>query len=208
MLPALTAAGFDIVHRFDAAAVSRALSPASDVAIVEPARPVGVLVGNTRALWPIFLAARRADPALLASPVPIQRYTEQTIDAIAAAHGGRALYSHRTYDGAFAPFQRIAVAAGLGSLAPTGLLIHPTFGPWFALRAIILVAGEPPVNQPARPACECGAPCTEALARALASRNDWRAWLAVRDACPVGRAYRYDDDQLRYHYTKDRSLLR
>lgn len=34
------------------------------------------------------------------------------------------------------------------------------------------------------------------------------SWIAVRDACPIGREHRYPEDQLRYHYTKDRSLLR
>jgi hypothetical protein len=34
------------------------------------------------------------------------------------------------------------------------------------------------------------------------------AWIAVRDACPVGREGRYSDAQLEYHYTKARGLLR
>lgn len=38
--------------------------------------------------------------------------------------------------------------------------------------------------------------------------EDWRRWLAVRDACPVGRAHRYSDAQIAYHYTKDRGVLR
>jgi hypothetical protein len=38
-------------------------------------------------------------------------------------------------------------------------------------------------------------------------RPRWHAWLAVRDACPVGRAHRYDDDQLRYHYAGERDAL-
>jgi len=33
-------------------------------------------------------------------------------------------------------------------------------------------------------------------------------WIALRDSCNVGRNHRYDDDQLLYHYTKDRALLR
>jgi methylmalonic aciduria homocystinuria type C protein len=36
----------------------------------------------------------------------------------------------------------------------------------------------------------------------------WRAWLAVRESCPVGREYRYCDAQIEYHYTKDRAILR
>jgi len=39
--------------------------------------------------------------------------------------------------------------------------------------------------------------------------NDSRAapWSAVRDRCPVGRAYRYSDEQIAYHYTKDPQFL-
>jgi hypothetical protein len=32
--------------------------------------------------------------------------------------------------------------------------------------------------------------------------------LAVRDACPIGSEHRFDEDQTRYHYTKDRQILR
>ena len=107
--------------------------------------------------------------------------------------------------------------AGLAVLAPSHLAIHPTFGPWFALRAAIVVDvdGPPPRPIPAR-ACACDHGCGPALARALAAgpptsadelRARWRLWLAVRDACPVGRAHRYPDDQLTYHYTGDRAAL-
>jgi hypothetical protein len=52
-------------------------------------------------------------------------------------------------------------------------------------------------------------------ARALASEPvdpekglpHWEDWLAVRDACPVGRHFRYPEGQLRYHYTRDASAL-
>jgi len=43
-------------------------------------------------------------------------------------------------------------------------------------------------------------------ARAVAEHAD--AWIAIRDACPVGTDERYSDAQLRYHYSKDASLLR
>jgi methylmalonic aciduria homocystinuria type C protein len=38
-------------------------------------------------------------------------------------------------------------------------------------------------------------------------REQWRLWLAVRDACPVGREYRYSENQIRWHYAHDRSAL-
>jgi hypothetical protein len=34
-----------------------------------------------------------------------------------------------------------------------------------------------------------------------------RAWLAVRDACPVGREHRFPEAMIRYGYTKDRGAL-
>ena len=51
------------------------------------------------------------------------------------------IYAHRRYDGAFVAFQPLAVAAGLGALSEANLVIHPVYGPWFALRAAIVVLG-------------------------------------------------------------------
>src|SRR5438270_2795660 len=101
--------------------------------LVDPARRLGWLVGNTRALWPRFLSAR--DPG---DEHPLERYTERTIERAIAGSGATAWFGHRRYDGAFLPLQRLAVAVGLGALAPTGLVIHPVFGPWFALRAVVV----------------------------------------------------------------------
>jgi methylmalonic aciduria homocystinuria type C protein len=187
----LAQAGFDLIHTFDATAAAR------EPGLALIAGELGILIGNTRALWPPFVAAMQ-DPALAAEANPLERYTERTIEE--AFPGGRIYYAHRRYEGGFLPFQRLAVATGLGALAPSHLVIHPVFGPWFALRAIVIVAGSPPVRLPIAQPCRCDAGCAEALAKAQRS-TDWRAWLAVRDACTLS-AQRYGDDQVRYHYTK------
>ena len=179
MRDALAAAGFDIVQPFDGG-------------LVDPDRRAGLLVGNTRALWPRFVAGKPPGPD------PFDRFVEAAVDPVVPP-GGRVVYAHRQYDGAFVPFQRLAVAAGLGALSETHLVIHPVYGPWFALRAAIVVPGEPPPPAQIPRPCRCDAACREALQRATGS-SDWRAWLAVRDACPAGREYRYSDDQLAYHY--------
>jgi methylmalonic aciduria homocystinuria type C protein len=191
-LATLAEAGFDLAQPFDANAAAR--EPGLG-ALAGPQR-LGVLIGNTRALWPKFLAAR--DPA---ERDPLNRYTERTIDAAFA--GARVVYSHRVYDGAFFPFQRLAVAIGLGALSEGGLVIHPIYGPWFALRAIVLVDGEPVAHAPIAKPCTCDARCGEALRVALASRGSdgWRNWLELRDSCKL-RNFRYPDDQIRYHYLK------
>ena len=200
-LERLAASGFDILHELDPAVVAGEPGLAR---LADPVRRRGVIVGNTRALWPVFLAARRADPELTASRDPLDAYTEREIAA--AAPGATCFYAHRRYDGAFLPFQRLATVAGLAALAPTRLLIHPVYGPWFGLRAVVITAGEPVARSAAFAPCTCDAACHDAFARACAA-DGWQAWLAVRDACPIGRAYRYSDDQIRYHYTKDRALL-
>ena len=202
----VTAAGFDLVHPFDAHAVARAVGVP---ALVDAERRLGYFVGNTRALWPTFLAARRADPRLATSVDPIDLYTEQTC---AKLTGARCWFVHRSYDGAFLPFQRLAVAAGFGRLAASNLLIHPTYGPWFALRAIVVVAGEPVSRVVPAARCDCAASsatrCSSAFERARDAQHSWRAWLAVRDACCVGRDHRYSAEQIEYHYTKNLALLR
>jgi methylmalonic aciduria homocystinuria type C protein len=197
----LIEAGFDLVHAFDADAAAREPGLGLLAARSTGGGRLGILVGNTRALWPRFTAAL-ARPELAADPDPLERYTEETIDA--AFPGARIYYGHRRYGGAFLPLQRLAVATGLGALAPSHLVIHPVHGPWFALRAVILVdAAAPPLRAPIAQPCRCGPACAGALAGALAARGPgaWRAWLGVRDACTL-RGHRYSEDQIRYHYLR------
>jgi hypothetical protein len=179
-LAQVAAAGFDLAHDFDTRGI-RDL-PAGH----------GVLIGNSRALWPLFEAQRRDEDD------PLEHYTERVIEAAFA--GARIFYAHRKYDGSFIPFQNIAVASGFGALAPSRLVVHPKFGPWFALRAIVILDGTGPSRSPIAQPCVCEANCAIALDAALANPFEWRAWLAVRDACTL-RAERYSDAQIEYHYT-------
>ena len=166
----LAAVGFDLVHAFER----------------------GLLIGNTRALWAPFCAARRDEPD------PLDRYTER---CLAAAYPGATIsYAHQP---PFQPFQQYAVEAGLAALSPSHLAIHPIYGPWFALRALVVGVG--PRRLPTALPCACTENrCAQLFSRALDSTG-WEAWLAVRDACSTGRAWRYSEAQLHYHYT--RSLL-
>lgn len=213
------AAGFDLCAA--AAVADYNVRVPDELRLPDLGRPraLVVVIGNTRALWPHFRAALR-DPELAAAAHPLDTYAAQTITAAVDAVAGQLRRELR-----FAPeppprrvaLQRLAEVAGLATLAPSHLAIHPEFGPWFGLRAAIVfdVEGPAPTAPPPR-ACDCATGCGPALDRALAAgpprdgvelRERWRLWLAVRDACPVGRAHRYDDDQLTYHYTGDRRRL-
>jgi methylmalonic aciduria homocystinuria type C protein len=88
--------------------------------------------------------------------------------------------------------------------------VHPVFGPWIGLRAAAVLDVDAPAGAPPLaplPCRDCAHACEPAFARALGAGDAWRAWLAVRDACPVGRTHRYGEAQLRYHCTKDRTVL-
>lgn len=179
-LAMLAAAGLDLAHTFDTRAADW----------LAGRERLGILIANTRALWPHVRAARLANP--------VDDYVEQTIER--GFPGARVYYSHRHYDGAFLPFQKLAVAVGLGALSDGGLVIHPVYGPWIALRAVIVLDGDPVTRAPIAKPCVCTEACGIALRRAL-DGGDWRAWLAVRDSCTL-REHRYSDEQVRYHYTK------
>jgi methylmalonic aciduria homocystinuria type C protein len=203
-LATLSAAGFDLAHTFDAAAAAGE----PGLAMLAGGDRLGILIGNTRALWPPFSAALR-DPALAAEPDPLERYTERVIEGAFApgeaafAPGGagpRIYYGHRRYGGAFVPLQRLAAATGLGAIADNQLVIHPIYGPWFALRAVVVTAGDPPARQPIAQPCRCDASCRERFERAQRSMEPGD-WLAVRDACSL-RAWRYTDDHVGYHYAR------
>jgi methylmalonic aciduria homocystinuria type C protein len=111
--------------------------------------------------------------------------------------------------------QRLAERAGFAPLSSGRLSAHPVYGPWFALRAVVVFDVDGP-DGPApfanAPCAGCDAPCRVAFEHALAvsdARSDpallherWRPWLAVRDACPVGRDWRYSEEQILYHYAR------
>jgi methylmalonic aciduria homocystinuria type C protein len=216
--PAAAHAGFDLVHPFGMAAASAAASH------FDCAREnaLGVLIGNTARLWPIFTQACRDDRELAARPAPLDAYVTERLTQIAAeATPGAAklAFAHVTTPQPF-PIQRVAEQAGLAALAPCHLVIHPVHGPWVALRALMVFdvdgpdGGLPPLERP----CQgCRAPCVTALERALtvsgspltsaAIAAHARDWIAVRDACPVGRASRYSDAQLSYHYAPSNEKL-
>lgn len=179
-----------------------------------------LVVGNTRALWSVFVAAYAGDETLQSCTDPLDRYVEGAVT--------RALGSLSTpWEPRWAPdppprrvsMVQLAHRSGLAYLTPAHFCVHPQYGPWIALRAAIVFdlagpEGAAPVWVPPCDACDHS--CHPLFERAVAAsdRDDapqlgrsWSAWLAVRDACPVGRTHRYSSDQIWYHYTKDRSAL-
>lgn len=188
-------------------------------------RPVSqaLLIGNSRKIWSPFLAWLAHEGQRLELPNPLETYVETAIgeafETLDAPYQIR--FSHRPEPHHVA-FQQLAEVAGLAWCSPAHLSIHPLYGCWMALRAVVVIdlpgpPGEPPGMKPLCGDCRSG--CVPRFNTVLKKDHQappgdydvaacWQDWLAIRDACPIGRDYRYSDDQIRYHYIKDRSFLK
>lgn len=208
--------GFDLMQPLRIAQYNARVEPPLALEDFGSGDHLAVVVANTRALWPIWLEALASDPVLAACSDPLDAYTERVLHAAVARLGAPASvrFAHETGARTVA-MQRLAHVAGLAFLTETHMSVHPTYGPWIALRAAISVAIPGPPGSPApmvQPCGGCAHGCRPAFERALATltgapteadtRAHWRDWLACRDACPVGREHRYSEAQIRYHYCR------
>jgi hypothetical protein len=211
-------AGLDLVQPFQVAWYNRAVDEAYRLPDLGAPSALGVLIGNTQAIWPHFLEALGA---FRDRPQPLDAYVEagvlRALEPITLRHEVR--FAHDPPPRRVA-MQRLAHLSGLAYLSPSHLSVRATYGPWIALRAAIVIdiEGPPgPPREPPNPCPDCETQCMPAFREAMdasgghpghaAIERDWPLWLAVRDACPVGRPHRYGDEQIRYHYANDRTVL-
>ncbi len=208
---ALAGLGLDLVQPFRADLHGRARP--DELGLPQAPRPdgLGLLIGASRALWPAFTVALRASPALADVAAPLESWIDGEVRGALASLGVPFSLRFAHDPPPHVAIQRLAVLVGLAPLGPAGLVSHPVNGPWISLRAVALFDAPGPQEAAApqsAPCAGCAAPCATALDAALAGRPlppteigvNWRRWLAVRDACPIGRAERYGEVQIRYHY--------
>jgi methylmalonic aciduria homocystinuria type C protein len=211
--------GLDLTRPVRVGWYNQLVEPAHRLPDFGRASCLAVIVGNTRALWPHLAEALRADAGLAGDPDPVDRYCERVLGAAVADLPAPWMLRFAHDPPPRVAIQRLAHVAGLAYLTHCHLSVHPIYGPWIGLRAVVVVDVDGPAEAPALAApCDCAAHCAPHLAAALGLavagtpesaevKRDWRAWLAVRDACPVGREHRYSEQQLRYHYTNDPAAL-
>lgn len=206
------AGGLDLAARLQVGWYNDAVEPHLRLPDFGNPRSLAVLIGNSRALWPRLLDTMRADPRLCNDPDPVEAYTMRRVrQAAVSLQVAHQIHWAHVVDPHPIAIQRLAHVVGLAYLAPSNLSVHPTYGPWIALRAVVVLDVPAPPEQPpvmTSPCDDCEHACLAAFRRAIAEPGDWRRWLEIRDACPTGRAYRYDERQIVYHYTKDHDALR
>jgi cyanocobalamin reductase (cyanide-eliminating) / alkylcobalamin dealkylase len=212
----LTRQGLDLLTPFAVQDYNAVVEKRLHLPTFDRDRTLGLLIGSTRAFWPCFLGELRGDRSLQRSLDPVQDFVAASMARLRqrAECRNELRFAHETSPDRLVALQRLAHLAGLAWLAPCNLSIHPVYGPWIALRAVWILdatgpQGPPPAWVP--PCAACPTACSPAFERARAfSSHDlaqWQPWLEVRDACPLGRQYRYSDAQIQYHYGKDRSAL-
>ena len=212
--------GFDLIQPLQVGWYNQAVGEANRIDDLGSTHHQAILVGNTRALWTKFLQAFQNDPTLQATADPLNAYTERSLaNACQVLSGEFRIYFSHSHSEPVVAMQQLAHLSGLAHLSPSHLNVHPDYGPWIALRAVV-VTKQPGPTEPRTapiPCQNCDHDCVQAFEKAVAldppatghhgSTAHWRAWLAVRDACPTGRTWRYSDQQIEYHYTHNRRVL-
>jgi len=174
-----------------------------------------LVVGNAgRALFERFLDS----PERALADDPLDGYTRRVLAEAAALWQPPAVvgfYADRR-EGSYLPLVALAERAGFGAPGRIGVLIHREFGPWIAIRAVLLVGERLAESRPApfEPCSGCPAPCASACvgaavgARTLDAEKCYATRLAdpacafacaARSACVVGRKHAYSPAQLAHH---------
>ncbi len=190
-----------------------------------------IVIGNGgSAFWTTFrpYADRHAG-----DPHPLDDYTVEIIEHSLtpilkpSGRGYRYVYPFR-FGTEPVSFMHLAQAAGLAGPSILGIMIHPVYGPWLALRAAVLVAHDlshPPSAPGFNPCPSCiEKPCIQACpAGVIGARHGWNisgcakhrlaadqcaAFCHARHSCVYGRKHRYPPDALRHHQAQSLATMR
>ncbi|MGH0033419.1 MAG: hypothetical protein ACQGVK_00175 [Myxococcota bacterium] len=207
----LEAAGFNVAGALSAEAYDRMVPPPWRCAALLPEARRALVLGCG---GPAFGRAVLGSPEAEDPDDPIDRFAARVVADLGRAlerSGGRStpLYAYERRGGTYADFVGLARAAGLGEPSRLGQLLHPSFGPWLSIRAVVLTSADGPTTGPLRgfdPCQGCPAPCQSACPVGAPGDSgfqvgvcaDYRgandrclAGCAARRACPVGGDHAY-----------------
>lgn len=141
------------------------------------------------------------------------------LDAVGAQH--HLIYPFQFFSGLTVSFMHLAQAARLSRPSILGVQIHPTYGPWIAWRAAVLIDHDlPALSAPAQDFDPCSTcverPCIAACpAQTVSAAQGWDLLACTqhrlraptdcaerchaRYTCVYGREHRYPEDELAYH---------
>ena len=186
-------------------------------ALLPGARSALLLASGGDALWRALRSAPRHE-----EPHPVDAHCRRALAGAAAslARVGAAAGVHFAFEqrgGCYADFVELGRQAGLGAPSRLGLLLHPEFGPWLSIRALVLTdlaVPETPPRPDFDPCAACSAPCESACPSGAPGPSGFdlaacdrgrereaacRTHCAARRACPVGSQHAYPRETEAHH---------
>ena len=224
--------GFDIFHEFPIQPYNQKIVGSSNkiLALNEFGKKQthSILIGNTKHLWPIFIEELTSNPNEWQNESdPLNKYTLLCLQSVCNEYlkqNGIEYTLRFTFElekDKLIAFQRLCDVANCAHLdSDSFLCIHPKYGPWIALRALIVLNKE--YKEDSHQIIESlDDICTQTerenvqnewrkLQNVLFEHKEpqtmesWRYWLKLRDSYSIGKEYRYSEEQILYHYTLGR----
>jgi epoxyqueuosine reductase len=228
--------GLNLIGTTTVAAYETLAPPQYHVNALLPQAKTLVVIGNGGGdFWRGFRAYCEAHPDWLQTQEhPLDAYTVAVIETSltpglqAAGTTYRYVYPFRFWTEPVS-FMHLARAAGLAGSSLLGVVIHPEYGPWMALRAALfldqdLFAPPPAPGFDPCPACTERACVTACPAGAISEATNWDIPACVqhrmrvaedcvdychaRYDCVYGREHRYPLDELQYHQKQSFAEMR
>ena len=227
IINALVPFGLNLIGTTTLAAYEALVPTQYHVSSLLPGAKTLVVIGNGGGqFWEGFRSYCHKRPGYLQEREhPLDDYTveviEKTLSPTLTPSGAayRYLYPFRFWSEPVS-FMHLARAAGLASPSILGVVIHPQYGPWMALRAALLINQELYAEPVAAdfdpcPTCVERACITACPASAISTEKGWDIPGCVRQRlrvttdcvdycrarfdCVYGREHRYPLDELQYH---------
>lgn len=212
------------VTRYDA----HAAEPYQARRIRPSARTIIVIANGGRAFWTAFLEHCATHPGWRDRLHPLDDFTRYIVEQrlMPLVSGAQPVYPF-VGDGPTLNFMQLGISAGLAGPSLLGVVINPTYGPWIAFRAALLIDADlnsatPESFDPCPrcaprtciPACPIGAitPTGWDIPKCLTYRLEVEADCAprchARAACVIAPDQRYSDDELAYHQERALGAMR
>lgn len=218
--------GLNLIGATSPAAYDARVPAPRRLAVLAPTAKGVIVVGNGgSAFWWAYRAFCASRPGHDRDPDPLDRFTREVVTA-AVGEAARCVFPF-DHPAVSIDFQTLAETAGLGRRSLLGVLVHPEYGPWMALRAAVLVAHPvraprpadgfdpcpPCVERPCMAACPVGAvtaagwDVAACAGHRLAAPDHCAPACAARAACVYGRAHRPPDEALAFHQAAARAEM-